>query len=120
MNTEHNAKTALRPVTGSVRTSAAKVPAEPLHRERPRLTDRFCIRAVLSGLLAREAVTRFGGRLPSDHDTLLSFKGIGRYTAGAVASFAYERRAPLVDTNVARVLHRGRADDPLGCVHPHG
>ena len=32
--------------------------------------------------------------------------GIGAYTAGAVASFAYERRAPLVDTNVARVLRR--------------
>jgi A/G-specific adenine glycosylase len=31
---------------------------------------------------------------------------VGRYTAGAVASFAYERRAPAVDTNVARVLRR--------------
>src|SRR3954464_10303236 len=32
--------------------------------------------------IAREAVARFDGRLPSDEDTLLSFKGIGRYTAG--------------------------------------
>ena len=41
--------------------------------------------------------------------TLTSFErcpGIGAYTAGAVSSFAYERRAALVDTNVARVLRR--------------
>jgi A/G-specific adenine glycosylase len=56
--------------------------------------------------IAREAVTRFGGRLPSDHDTLLSFKGIGRYTAGAIRSFAFRERAAILDTNVARVLSR--------------
>ncbi len=44
--------------------------------------------------------------LPADPDTLQTLPGIGAYTAGAVASFAYERRAPLVDTNVARVLLR--------------
>lgn len=44
--------------------------------------------------------------LPSDPDALRALPGIGRYTAGAVASFAYERAAPLVDTNVARVLTR--------------
>jgi A/G-specific adenine glycosylase len=56
--------------------------------------------------IAREAVERFGGRLPSDHDTLLSFKGIGRYTAGAIRSFAFRERAAILDTNVARVLSR--------------
>jgi A/G-specific adenine glycosylase len=56
--------------------------------------------------IAREAVTRFGGQLPSDHDTLLSFKGIGRYTAGAIRSFAFRERAAILDTNVARVLAR--------------
>jgi A/G-specific adenine glycosylase len=56
--------------------------------------------------IAREAVTRFGGRLPSDHATLLSFKGIGRYTAGAIRSFAFRERAAILDTNVARVLMR--------------
>jgi A/G-specific adenine glycosylase len=56
--------------------------------------------------IAREAVARFGGQLPSDHDTLLSFKGIGRYTAGAIRSFAFRERAAIVDTNVARVLSR--------------
>ena len=44
--------------------------------------------------------------LPSEPATLRTLPGIGAYTAGAVASFAYERRAELVDTNVARVLRR--------------
>jgi A/G-specific adenine glycosylase len=56
--------------------------------------------------IAREAVARFGGRLPTDEDTLRSFKGIGPYTAGAVMSFAFGKRAAILDTNVARVLYR--------------
>ena len=56
--------------------------------------------------IAREAVTRYGGQLPSDEATLLSFKGIGAYTAGAIRSFAFKQRAAIVDTNVARVLFR--------------
>src|SRR4030095_15045263 len=36
--------------------------------------------------IARESVTRYGGELPSDEATLLSFKGIGAYTAGAIRS----------------------------------
>jgi A/G-specific adenine glycosylase len=59
--------------------------------------------------LAREVTDR--GRasdatLPSDPAALRALPGIGAYTAGAVASFAYEKRAALVDTNVARVLSR--------------
>jgi A/G-specific adenine glycosylase len=59
--------------------------------------------------LAREVTDR--GRapersLPSEPSDLRALPGIGPYTAGAVASFAYERRAALVDTNVARVLER--------------
>ena len=46
------------------------------------------------------------GRLPDDPAILRTLPGIGAYTAGAVASFAFERRAALVDTNVARVLRR--------------
>jgi A/G-specific adenine glycosylase len=56
--------------------------------------------------IAREAVARYGGRLPADHETLLSFKGIGAYTAGAIRSFAFRERAAILDTNVARVLQR--------------
>ena len=46
------------------------------------------------------------GRLPADEETLLSFKGIGQYTAGAIRSFAFRERAAILDTNVARVLFR--------------
>jgi A/G-specific adenine glycosylase len=46
------------------------------------------------------------GTLPPDAQALRALPGIGAYTAGAVSSFAYERRAELVDTNVARVLKR--------------
>ena len=46
------------------------------------------------------------GQLPSDEATLLSFKGIGAYTAGAIRSFAFRERAAILDTNVARVLFR--------------
>jgi A/G-specific adenine glycosylase len=56
--------------------------------------------------IARESVTRYGGVLPSDEETLLSFKGIGAYTAGAIRSFAFRQRAAILDTNVARVLFR--------------
>ncbi len=56
--------------------------------------------------IAREAVERYGGELPSDPDTLRSFKGVGAYTAGAILSFAFRRPAAILDTNVARVLFR--------------
>ena len=56
--------------------------------------------------IAREAVEKYGGRLPADEETLLSFKGIGAYTAGAIRSFAFGERAAILDTNVARVLYR--------------
>ena len=56
--------------------------------------------------IAREVVTLYGGKLPSDEATLRSFKGLGAYTVGAVQSFAFGLRAPIVDTNVARVLFR--------------
>ena len=56
--------------------------------------------------IAREAVANYGGQLPDDEETLLSFKGIGAYTAGAIRSFAFGERAAILDTNVARVLFR--------------
>jgi A/G-specific adenine glycosylase len=56
--------------------------------------------------IACETVERYGGKLPSDAEELLSFKGIGRYTAGAIRSFAFNEDAPILDTNVIRVLHR--------------
>jgi A/G-specific adenine glycosylase len=56
--------------------------------------------------IACETVARYGGTLPDDADRLLSFKGIGRYTAGAIRAFAFNQDAAILDTNVIRVLHR--------------
>jgi len=47
-----------------------------------------------------------GGRVPDDPAELIKLPGVGRYTAGAVASFAYEKPVAAVDTNVARVVAR--------------
>lgn len=55
---------------------------------------------------ARKIVAEFGGAIPESLEALLSLPGIGRYTAGAVASIAFGQRAPIVDGNVARVLCR--------------
>src|SRR5262249_5085974 len=63
-------------------------------------------RAVNLHRLARTVIDRHDGVIPSDPAHLLTLPGIGRYTAGAVASFAYERATPAIDTNVARVIRR--------------
>ena len=55
---------------------------------------------------ARIVVEEHGGRIPSDPSLLAKLPGIGPYTAGAVACFAFERAVPFVDTNMRRVLHR--------------
>jgi A/G-specific adenine glycosylase len=55
---------------------------------------------------ARVIDQEYGGRVPDDVETLQSLPGIGRYTAGAVASIAFDRPAPIVDGNVKRVLCR--------------
>jgi A/G-specific adenine glycosylase len=72
--------------------------------------------------IAREAVATYGGELPSDEATLLSFKGIGAYTAGAIRSFAFRQRAAILDTNVARVLFRvfvGKGDPKSHAMKRH-
>jgi A/G-specific adenine glycosylase len=56
--------------------------------------------------LAREVVTNHNGELPRDAAALRTLPGVGIYTAGAIASFAFELPEPAVDTNVARVLRR--------------
>jgi A/G-specific adenine glycosylase len=55
---------------------------------------------------ARRVVAAHGGRLPSTADELRRLPGIGRYTAGAIASIAFDEATPVVDGNVARVLAR--------------
>src|SRR5688572_19953922 len=46
------------------------------------------------------------GKLPDDPAELIKLPGVGRYTAGAIATFAYEKAVPAVDTNVGRVIKR--------------
>ena len=55
--------------------------------------------------LARQ-LSAIGYRVPGDPDELTKLPGVGRYTAGAVACFAYEKAVPTVDVNVARVIGR--------------
>lgn len=47
-----------------------------------------------------------GGKMPEDYDTLLQVPGIGKYTAGAIASIAFGQRVPAIDGNVLRVVSR--------------
>ena len=56
--------------------------------------------------LAQQVVRDHRGIIPADVSSLQLLPGVGRYTAGAVASFAYELASPAVDTNVARVIRR--------------
>ncbi len=55
---------------------------------------------------AGQVVREFGGHLPETREALLTLPGIGPYTAGAIASIAFDQREPLVDGNVTRVLCR--------------
>jgi len=55
---------------------------------------------------AKAIVADFGGQFPHESDAIMSLPGVGRYTAGAVSSIAFNTRAPIVDANVARVLGR--------------
>jgi A/G-specific adenine glycosylase len=71
-------------------------------------------RAVSLQSIARQVMADFDGRIPDTIDALLTLKGIGRYTAGAVACFAYHKQVATVDTNIRRVLHRVF----LGIEHP--
>jgi A/G-specific adenine glycosylase len=63
---------------------------------------------------ARAIVAEHGGRIPRDVDALLTLPGVGRYTAGAIASIAFGKREPILDGNVMRVLCRldGIRTDP--------
>lgn len=55
----------------------------------------------------------YDGHMPDTYEELLKLKGIGSYTAGAIASIAFKRPVPAVDGNVLRVISRIRADERL-------
>lgn len=59
---------------------------------------------------ARTVMDHYGGELPADYGELLKLKGIGEYTAGAIASIAYGIPVPAVDGNVFRVITRVTGD----------
>lgn len=73
-------------------------------------------RARLLHAAAKAVVERHGGEVPADLPSLLALPGVGRYTAGAIASIVHGARAPIVDGNVTRVFqrlaaHAGSASD---------
>jgi A/G-specific adenine glycosylase len=64
--------------------------------------------------VARFVTQNLGGKLPAAPEQLAQLPGIGRYTAGALASFAFDRPEPIVDANIARVLARlTNWEDPI-------
>jgi A/G-specific adenine glycosylase len=66
----------------------------------------YNMRAVRLQSIARQVMAEYGGRIPNTIEELLKLKGVGRYTAGAIACFAYKQQVATVDTNIYRVLHR--------------
>ncbi len=55
---------------------------------------------------AKHVAEQYGGQLPDDLAAIAALPGVGRYTAGAIASFAFDRATPIIDANIARVLAR--------------
>src|SRR6266568_9648840 len=74
----------------------------------------YNMRAVRLQSIARQVIAEYDGRIPDSIEELLKLKGIGRYTAGAIACFGYGKQVATVDTNIRRVLHRIF----LGLEHP--
>lgn len=55
---------------------------------------------------AKTVLREHGGVFPNDYERILAIKGVGRYTAGAIASIAFNQDKPIVDGNILRVLSR--------------
>lgn len=66
----------------------------------------YNMRAVRLQSIAHQVMIEFHGNIPDNIEELLMLKGIGRYTAGAIACFAFMQQVAMVDTNIHRVLHR--------------
>jgi len=62
-------------------------------------------------IAANQIMDEYDGVIPMEYEELLKLKGIGHYTAGAIASIAYGKAVPAVDGNVLRVISRVTADD---------
>src|SRR3989338_6855489 len=55
---------------------------------------------------AKLIVKNFKGKIPSDQEALKTLPGFGPYTIGAVSSIAFDKRVPIIDANVRRVVMR--------------
>jgi A/G-specific adenine glycosylase len=66
----------------------------------------YNMRAVRLQAIARQVIAEYQGQIPASVEELCKLRGVGRYTAGAIACFAYHQQVPTVDTNIRRVLHR--------------
>lgn len=56
--------------------------------------------------VSNQLVQNHSGNIPSDEEELLEIRGIGKYTANAVLCFGYNKKTPIIDTNVIRVFSR--------------
>jgi A/G-specific adenine glycosylase len=92
--------------------SLAEAPPEQIHKLWEGLGYYTRVRNMQQA--ARDIIARHHGRFPEDFAAILELPGIGRYTAGAIASIAFNQPKPLLDGNVIRVLTRlfGIAENP--------
>jgi A/G-specific adenine glycosylase len=92
--------------------SLAEAPPEQIHKLWEGLGYYTRVRNLQRA--AQAIVAEHGGRFPQEFAQVLALPGIGRYTAGAICSIAFNQPAPILDGNVIRVLARvfGVAGDP--------
>ena len=92
--------------------AAAKAPSGKIHKLWEGLGYYTRVRNLQKA--AQVIVEKHGGRFPSNFDDVLALPGIGRYTAGAICSIAFNQPTPILDGNVIRVLTRlfGIAENP--------
>ena len=92
--------------------SAAKASSDKLHKLWEGLGYYTRVRNLQKA--AQVIVERHGGKFPKQFDEVLALPGIGRYTAGAICSIAFNQPTPILDGNVMRVLTRvfGIAENP--------
>ena len=92
--------------------SLAEAPSEQIHKLWEGLGYYTRVRNLKKA--AQRLCAEHGGRLPQTFDEILALPGIGRYTAGAICSMAFDQPTPILDGNVMRVLARlyGLTKDP--------
>lgn len=84
--------------------AAAAAPADQIHKLWEGLGYYTRVRNLQKA--AQVIVAQHGGKFPEDYEAVLALPGIGRYTAGAICSIAFNQPTPILDGNVIRVLTR--------------